>query len=59
MRYMTSKDKMKKGFVARTVHIPIELDDTLKMMAVKNRIRFSDMAIVALKDFFSRQKEVN
>jgi hypothetical protein len=56
---MTRKDKMREGYVARTVHIPIELDDTLKMMAIKNHVRFSDMAIIAFKDFFNRQKEPN
>jgi hypothetical protein len=44
---MTRKDKMREGFVARTFHIPIDIDDRLRMEAVKKRIRFSDMAILA------------
>ena len=44
---MTLKDKMREGFVARTFHIPIDIDDRLRMEAVKKRIRFSDMAILA------------
>jgi hypothetical protein len=35
MMGMTRKDKMREGFVARTFHIPIEIDDKLRMMAVK------------------------
>jgi hypothetical protein len=53
---MTRKHKMREGFVARTFHIPIGIDDELRMMAIKNCVRFSDMAIVAFKDFFRRQK---
>ena len=45
MMDMTRKDKMREGFVARTFHIPIEIDDELRMMAVKDHLRFSDMAI--------------
>lgn len=50
---MTRKDKMKEGFVARTFHIPVDIDDELRMEAVKKRIRFSDMAILAFKEHIS------
>ena len=39
---MTRKDKMREGFVARNFHIPIDVDDKLRLMAVKNHVRFSD-----------------
>jgi hypothetical protein len=32
---MTRKDEMREGFVARTFHIPEDIDDELRMMAVK------------------------
>lgn len=52
---MTRKDKMREGFVARTFHIPIEIDDKLRMMAVKNHLRFSEEAILAFRDHISRR----
>jgi hypothetical protein len=54
---MTRKDKMKEGFVARTFHIPENIDDELRMMAIKNHVRFSDMAIVAFKEHISKVKD--
>ena len=45
---------MREGFVARTFHIPIDVDDKLRMEAVKNRIRFSDMAILAFIEHISQ-----
>jgi hypothetical protein len=48
---MTRKDMMRKGFIARTFHIPIDIDDKLRMEAVKKRVRFSDMAILAFREF--------
>ena len=36
---ITRKDKMREGFVARTFHIPIDIDDRLRMEAVKKRSR--------------------
>ena len=55
--YMTRKDKMKEGFVARTFHIPIETDDKLRMMAIRNHVRFSDEAIAAFEEHISRRKD--
>jgi hypothetical protein len=52
---MTRKDKMREGFVARTFHIPIEIDDKLRIMAVKNHLRFSEEAILAFRDHISRR----
>ena len=51
---MTQKDKMREGFVARNFHIPIDVDDKLRMMAVKNHVRFSDEAIAAFRDHISK-----
>jgi hypothetical protein len=53
---MTRKDKMKEGFVARTFHIPIDIDDELRMMAIKDHLRFSEMAMVAFREHISRVK---
>ena len=53
---MTRKDQMKEGFVARTFHIPTDIDDKLRMEAVEKRIRFSDVAILAFKEhIFSKE----
>jgi hypothetical protein len=38
---------MREGFVARTFHIPNDVDDELRMLAIKDHLRFSDMAILA------------
>jgi hypothetical protein len=51
---MTRKDKIREGFVARTFHIPIEIDDGLRMIAVKNHVRFSEEATLALKEHISK-----
>jgi hypothetical protein len=51
---MTRKDKIRQGFVARTFHIPIEIDDGLRMIAVKNHVRFSEEATLALKEHISK-----
>jgi hypothetical protein len=48
---MTRKNEMRKGFVARTIHIPQELDDRLKLKAIKDRVRFSDVATQALEKY--------
>ena len=45
---------MREGFVARNFHIPIDVDDKLRMMAVKNHVRFSDEAIAAFRDHISK-----
>ena len=47
---------MREGYVARNFHIPINIDDKLRMEAVKKRIRFSDMAIVAFREYFKEDK---
>lgn len=57
MMYMTRKDKMRKGFVAHTFHLPIELDDKLRMMAIKNHVRFSDEAITAFERHVSGDEQ--
>jgi hypothetical protein len=48
---MTRKDKMKEGFVARTFHIPMDLDEKLKIKAAKARMRFSEVTILALEEY--------
>jgi hypothetical protein len=54
---MTRKDKMRTGFVARTFHVPIDVDDKLRMMAIKNHVRFSDEAISAFREHVSKRDE--
>jgi len=46
------KDKIREGFVAHTFHLPKNLDDKLRMDAVKQRIRYSDVAIRAFERYF-------
>jgi hypothetical protein len=53
---MTRKDKMREGFVARTFHIPNDVDDELRMMAIKDHVRFSEMATSVFRDYISRIK---
>jgi hypothetical protein len=53
---MTHKDKMREGFVARTFHIPEDIDDELRMMAIKNHVRFSDEATLALRGHITKTK---
>jgi hypothetical protein len=48
---MTRKDKIREGFVARTFHIPEDLDEKLRIKAIKNRVRFSEITILALKEY--------
>jgi hypothetical protein len=55
---MTRKDEMREGFVARTFHIPIDIDDRFRMEAVKKRIRFSDMAILAFGKYLQAGRYV-
>jgi len=47
---------MREGFVARTFHIPKDIDDELRMEAVNTHVRFSDMAILAFREHLSRTK---
>jgi hypothetical protein len=49
--YMTKKDKIREGFVARTFHIPEELDEQLKIKAAKTKMRFSEVTILALQEY--------
>ena len=51
---MTRKDEMKKGFVARTFHLPIDIDDELRVMAIKNHARFSDEIILAIREHIAK-----
>ena len=53
---MTRKDEMRKGYVARTFHLPLDIDDELRMMAVKNHVRFSEEAISAFREHISGVK---
>jgi hypothetical protein len=53
---MTRKSEMKKGYVARTFHIPTEVDDELRVMAIRNHVRFSDMAILSFKHHLQANK---
>jgi hypothetical protein len=52
---MTRKDQMRQGYVARAFHIPIDVDDKLRMMAVEEHIRFSQIATLAFKDYISKK----
>ena len=51
---ITRKDKIREGYVSRNFHIPIEVDDQLRMEANKQRIRFSDIAIAAFRQYLQR-----
>jgi hypothetical protein len=42
---------MKKGFVARTFHLPEILDQKLRMKAIENKMRFSEITISALEEY--------
>jgi hypothetical protein len=55
---MVRKDQIREGFVARTFHIPIDVDDKLRMEAVKQRIRFSDMAVIAFNSYLQKVSRV-
>ena len=48
---MTRNDQMRDGYVARTFHIPEDLDEKLRLKAVKNKVRFSEITISALKEY--------
>jgi hypothetical protein len=48
---MTRKDQMREGYVSRNFHIPTDIDNELRMEAVKKHIRFSDMAILAFRNY--------
>jgi len=54
---MTRKDQMREGYVSRNFHIPIDVDDELRMEAVKKRIRFSDIAIAAFTHYLQAIKK--
>jgi hypothetical protein len=44
-------NEMRKGFVARTFHIPEDIDEELRVLAIRNHVRFSDMAILSFKHY--------
>jgi hypothetical protein len=48
---------MKEGYVARNFHIPTDIDDRLRMEAVRRKIRFSDMAILAFREYFKEDEK--
>ena len=43
--------EVRKGFVARSFNIPADVDEKLKLRAVKDKVRFSEITISALKEF--------
>jgi hypothetical protein len=45
---------MRQGYVARAFHLPRDVDDQLRMMAIKNHIRFSDEAILAFREHIAK-----
>jgi len=47
---------MREGLVSRNFHIPIDVDDELRMEAVKKRIRFPDMAILTFRHYLEDDK---
>jgi hypothetical protein len=49
--HMTRKSEMRDGFVARTFHIPEDLDEKLRLKAVKDKVRFSEITISALREY--------
>jgi len=53
---MTRKDKMKEGFVANTFHLPQDLDEEIRVMAVRNHVSFSEEATQAFKEHVSKAK---
>jgi hypothetical protein len=59
MIIMTRKDQMREGYVSRNFHLPIEVDDKLRMMAVKEHIRFSEIATLAFKHYLEVCKNEN
>jgi len=42
---------IRKGFVARSFNIPADLDEKLKLRAVKDKVRFSEITISALEEY--------
>ena len=42
---------IRKGFVARSFNIPKDLDEKLRLKAVKDNVRFSEITICALKEY--------
>jgi len=48
---MPKQNRIRKGFVARSFNIPADLDEKLKVRAVKDKVRFSEITISALKEF--------
>lgn len=53
---MSKKDKIREGFVAHIFHLPKDLDDELRLEAVTKRVRFSDVAILAIREHISKTK---
>jgi hypothetical protein len=51
---MVRKDQIREGFVARTFHIPITVDEEIRIEAVRKNIRFSDMATVAFEHYLEK-----
>jgi len=48
---MLKQNKIRKGFVARSFNIPKDLDEELRLKAVKDNVRFSEITICALKEY--------
>jgi hypothetical protein len=45
---------MKEGFVARTFHLPEDVDEKLRIRAIKNKVRFSEITISALREYLQK-----
>jgi len=48
---MPRKCGIRAGFVARSFNIPEELDEKLRLKAIKDKVRFSEITISALKEY--------
>src|SRR5262249_16491240 len=48
---MPKQNRIRKGFVARSFNIPKDLDEKLRLKAVKDNVRFSEITICALKEY--------
>ena len=55
---MTRKDQMREGYVSRNFHIPIDVDERLRIEAVKKQIRFSDIATLAFEQYLQNTPKV-
>ena len=47
---------IRAGFVARSFNIPEELDEKLRLRAIKDKVRFSDIAILSFRHYLNINK---